>query len=102
MPVPKQRHTKSRRNRRRSHHALKPLVFAFCAKCKRPALPHTVCMNCGTYRGREFVDVLAKLSKRERKTKEREIARQEKEAAKEEKEAAPSTKPLSLEELSRK
>jgi large subunit ribosomal protein L32 len=36
-------------------------------------LPHTVCQNCGTYKGREMVDVMKKLTKKERKQKEKEI-----------------------------
>lgn len=94
MPVPRQRHTKSRRNNRRSHHALKRVRLSLCEKCKSRVLAHTVCMNCGTYRGSEYVDVLAKLSKRERKAKEKEIARQAKEGEKEEasKEAAAVSK----------
>lgn len=72
MGVPKQRHTKSRRNMRRSHHALMLSTLAPCAKCRRLAIPHRMCPHCGYYKGREVVDVLAKLSRRERKQHERE------------------------------
>ena len=92
MPVPKQRHTKSRRNRRRSHHALKGRIFGVCEKCNQPVLPHKVCPNCGTYKSREVIDVLKKLTKRERKLKEKELEKQEKE----------TVRPGSMEELSRK
>ena len=95
MPVPKQRHTKSRRNKRRSHHALKTLVLSLCPKCGQPTLPHQVCPNCGTYQAREVIDVLKKLAKKERKEREKEMALQEKETAKEK-------KPLNIEELSKK
>jgi len=95
MPVPKQRHTKSRRNKRRSHLALKRFNLISCPKCNQPTLPHQVCPNCGTYAGREVIDVLKKLAKKERKEKEKEIAAAEKTKSKE-------TKPLSIEELSKK
>ena len=43
-------------------------------------MPHQVCTNCGYYRGKKVIDVLAKLTKRERKAKEQELAEaQEKE-----------------------
>jgi len=67
-----------------------------CQKCKEPVLPHHFCTFCGTYKGKEVVDVLAKLTKKDRKKKEKELAVKEVEAEKEAK------KPLSLEELSKK
>lgn len=77
MPIPKQRHTKSRRNRRRSHHALKKIKLVACPKCGSENLPHQVCFNCGTYKKKEVIDVLAKLTKKEKKQKEREMAAKE-------------------------
>ncbi len=94
MAVPKQRHTKSRRNRRRSHHALKKQSVSVCPKCGEPVLPHSVCSNCGVYSGKEIIDVMAKLNKKEKKKKQKEIAAQEKEKG--------SEKALNIEELSKK
>ena len=94
MPVPKQRHTKSRRNKRRSHHALKKQEVSVCPKCGEPVLPHRLCQNCGTYAGKEIIDVMAKLDKKEKKKKEKELAGQEQEKVK--------GKELSAEELSKK
>lgn len=93
MALPGHRHTSSKTRRRRSHLALKNKKLAFCANCKRPILSHQVCPNCGFYKGRLVIDVLAKLDKKERKKKEKEMAVQEKEI---------KNKPLSLEALSRK
>jgi large subunit ribosomal protein L32 len=96
VPVPKQRHTKSRRNKRRSHLALEPEAFSICPKCGSPLLPYHMCPNCGYYKGREVINVLAKLEKKERKQKEKEIKKAEKEKA------PKKEKPLSIEELSKK
>jgi large subunit ribosomal protein L32 len=95
MAVPKQKHTKSRRNKKRSHHALKKKHFSVCPKCGASVLPHHLCWNCGTYAGREIVDVLAKLTKKERKKKEKEMAGQEEKGQTEEKD-------LNMEKLSKK
>lgn len=67
------KHTKGKRNRVRSHHALKPINFSVCSRCGRPSVPHQVCRNCGYYRGRRVIDVLARLDKKERKKKEKEL-----------------------------
>ena len=99
MAVPKKRHTKSRRNRRRSHDALGKVKLSLCPKCKEPILPHHFCLFCGTYKGREVIDVMAKLTKKEKKKKEKEMAKKEEVKRPEEGKKA---KPLSLEELSKK
>lgn len=74
MAVPKWRKTKGRRNQRRMHIFLKKPTTVKCPKCGAFTLPHTVCQNCGFYRGVEYIDVLAKLTKKERKQREKEIA----------------------------
>ena len=45
-----------------------------CAKCGKPVLPHTICGYCGYYKGTEFVNVMAKLEKKEQKKRQKEIA----------------------------
>ncbi|MDO8522715.1 MAG: 50S ribosomal protein L32 [bacterium] len=67
------RHTPSHSANRRSHHALSGIASIKCPKCGVDALPHHVCANCGFYKGREAVDVLKKLTKKERKAKEKEL-----------------------------
>ncbi|MBI2021076.1 50S ribosomal protein L32 [Candidatus Giovannonibacteria bacterium] len=71
------RHTPSHTKNRRSHHAIEASLAIHCAKCGAAALAHTVCANCGFYKGREVVDVLKKLTKKERKQKEKELAAKE-------------------------
>lgn len=63
---------------RRSHHALVLAQTGGCPKCSKPILGHRACTNCGFYKGREVVNVLEKLDKKERKKREKELATQEK------------------------
>lgn len=71
--VIRMRSTHGHTGNRRSHHALKKRQPFYCPKCKEPVLQHTACLNCGTYKGREVIDVLKKLTKKERKQKEKEL-----------------------------
>jgi len=94
MAVPKQRKTKSRRNQRRMHIFLEAPKLTPCPKCGKLVLPHTVCLNCGFYKGTEVIDVMKKLTKKEKKKKQKEIATKEKEEKK--------GKSLTMEGLSQK
>lgn len=55
MAVPKKKTSKSRRDMRRAHHALKPSAYAECPNCGEVRRPHHVCGACGHYDGREVV-----------------------------------------------
>jgi large subunit ribosomal protein L32 len=59
MAVPKKKVSKSRRNMRRSHHALKPVNYAECPNCGEYKLPHHICAACGHYAGRQVLTVKA-------------------------------------------
>ncbi len=68
------RHTRAHTGNRRSHHALTGPRLSKCAKCGAPHLRHRACLTCGTYRGKQVVDVVAKVQKKEDKRKAREKA----------------------------
>lgn len=57
MPNPKRRHSDRRTNNRRAHDHLVRACLAECPKCGEPKLPHRVCPYCGTYKGREVIEV---------------------------------------------
>ncbi len=83
MPVPKQKKSKSATRQKRNHHALKTTDLSKCPKCGSPSRSHFACTNCGTYNKREVIDVMAKLSKTEKKEKEQEQKATEKRKLKE-------------------
>ena len=56
MAVPKQRTSKSRRNKRRSHDALAAPPRSVCPECSAPKAPHRACPSCGMYRGRTVIE----------------------------------------------
>jgi len=53
MAVPKKKTSKSRRDMRRSHHALTAVLSGECPNCGSRKLPHHVCTSCGHYKGRQ-------------------------------------------------
>jgi large subunit ribosomal protein L32 len=56
MAVPKTRISRSNRRTRRAHLALGRPTLAACSQCKKLKRPHTVCLNCGYYDGREVLE----------------------------------------------
>jgi len=52
MAVPRNRHSNSRKNTKRAHHAKKPVFSVSCSNCKNPIRPHIACPSCGHYAGR--------------------------------------------------
>ena len=94
MAVPKKKTTKGRRNNRRMHIHLKQTSLIACPKCGKPTLPHIICAECGYYNGKEAIDVLKKLTKKEKKNKKKKVATKEASDKK--------TKSLKMEELSKK
>ncbi len=55
MAVPKRKTSKSRRNKRRTHHALNAPTLVECSNCEAMIRPHNACHKCGYYQG-EKVD----------------------------------------------
>ncbi len=55
MALPKRRHSHQRKNKRRSHHALKVEGLSTCPQCKEPKFPHRICTSCGYYDGRQVI-----------------------------------------------
>ncbi len=56
MPVPKYRTSASKRNMRRSHHALKKPPSSVCGNCEAVHFPHCVCPSCGFYNGKQVMN----------------------------------------------
>lgn len=55
MAVPKRKTSKSKRNMRRSHHALKPVNWAEDATTGEPVRPHHIDLKTGMYKGKQVI-----------------------------------------------
>ncbi|MCC6954870.1 MAG: 50S ribosomal protein L32 [Deltaproteobacteria bacterium] len=55
MQAPKKRVSKSRKNMRRAHDGLTVVGVSKCKNCGGNVRSHTVCGECGFYRGRFFI-----------------------------------------------
>jgi large subunit ribosomal protein L32 len=56
MPVPKKKHSKSRRDMRRSQHdKMDTPMFVSCPNCKESMRPHRICGACGFYKSKEVI-----------------------------------------------
>jgi large subunit ribosomal protein L32 len=56
-PLPKQKQSRTRRDKRRTHDSLSPSNLVQCSNCGEMRLPHRVCPACGHYKGREVIEV---------------------------------------------
>lgn len=55
MAVPKKKMSRSRTRRRKANWKVSAPRMSRCPQCNAEKLPHRVCPECGTYRGREVV-----------------------------------------------
>jgi large subunit ribosomal protein L32 len=56
MAVPKRKTSKSKRNKRRSHDFLAAPAASTCPQCGAPKVPHRICGQCGSYKGRTIIE----------------------------------------------
>lgn len=56
-PLPKQKTPRSKKGTRRSNHKAYAPTLTECSHCHAPRLPHTVCPECGYYKGREAIAI---------------------------------------------
>jgi large subunit ribosomal protein L32 len=57
MALPKRRHSKARKRKRRTHYKITAPGVTKCANCGQVKTPHSVCPHCGHYAGREVVRI---------------------------------------------
>jgi len=69
MAVPKQKKSKAKVRARRGKISIQSPRTTICPKCNSPKIPHTVCKVCGTYKGREVIDLEKRKKRKERKLK---------------------------------
>jgi large subunit ribosomal protein L32 len=59
MAHPKRKISKTRRDKRRTHHKLDAATLATCPTCNAVHRMHHACGSCGHYRGRQVLEVKA-------------------------------------------
>ena len=62
MGLPGHRRTSGDKRRNHTQLALKANTTTNCPKCGKAILPHRACAFCGTYRGRQVLNVAKKLT----------------------------------------
>ena len=73
--TPTRHHTHSRRNKGRSHFALKQKNLTPCSNCGILIKPNTTCPNCGFYKGKPQAKILKKIERVEQRKKEKATTR---------------------------
>lgn len=57
MAVPKRKMSRSNTRSRRSQWKTRAVATMPCPQCRSPKLPHAACPVCGTYNGRQVLEV---------------------------------------------
>ncbi|MDY6850941.1 MAG: 50S ribosomal protein L32 [Thermodesulfobacteriota bacterium] len=57
MAVPKRKISKMKSRKRRTHYKVAKPTVVRCSQCDEPKLPHHACPHCGTYRGRQAIEI---------------------------------------------
>jgi large subunit ribosomal protein L32 len=65
-PHPKRKLSKARRDRRRAHDALPPMHLVRCPQCSALCRPHSVCPDCGTYKGETIFETKSEEKKKKK------------------------------------
>jgi len=55
--LPKRKYAKARQGKRRGHLGVAVPRIDYCPQCHSPKLSHHVCPICGTYGGREVIEI---------------------------------------------
>ncbi len=54
MALPKRRHSKARKRKKRTHQGVVVPSITHCPQCDAPVLAHNACGKCGHYKGRKI------------------------------------------------
>ncbi|HEY8452542.1 MAG: 50S ribosomal protein L32 [Micromonosporaceae bacterium] len=57
MAVPKRRMSRSNTRSRRAQWKTTRVLTVPCPRCRSPKVPHTACQVCGTYNGRQVIEL---------------------------------------------
>lgn len=58
MALPKRKVSRVRRDRRRAHYLrINMPEMIYCPQCQHPKRAHHVCLNCGSYKGRQVITI---------------------------------------------
>ncbi|MBI2328661.1 MAG: 50S ribosomal protein L32 [Chloroflexi bacterium] len=55
--LPKRKYAKARQGERRQHLGVSPPALEYCPQCQSPKRPHHACPTCGSYAGREVIEI---------------------------------------------
>ncbi len=60
MALPKRRHSKTRRDKKKTHKKASIASLNKCKHCGRMKKSHTVCPYCGYYNGKQVIEIKEK------------------------------------------